>query len=159
MRSMFVGVRLIISWRAPEVFTHQVLIRTRIVWDTLIYLLNGFIFILIGLQLPSIIKNIRDYSLLSLLADGLWISLATIAVRICCVFAGAHWQNYFRRRKNKNAPGDEDNSPDTWKNVLIVAWTGTRGIISLATALALPLTLANGTDFPHSFTRCDTLFF
>ncbi|HRH60551.1 MAG TPA: cation:proton antiporter, partial [Chitinophagaceae bacterium] len=51
-------------------------------------------------------------------------------------------------RKNKNSPGDEVNHPDTWKNVLIVAWTGTRGIISLATALALPLTLADGTDFP-----------
>lgn len=143
-----VSAGLLISWRSPEIFTYQVRLRTRIVWDTLIYLLNGFIFILIGLQLPSIIRNIGDYPLLNLLEDGLWISLATIAVRIFWVFAGAYWQNFFRSRKNKNSPGDEVNHPDTWKNVLIVAWTGTRGIISLATALALPLTLADGTDFP-----------
>ena len=141
-----VSAGLIISWRAPEIFSYHVRMRTRIVWDTLIYLLNGFVFILIGLQLPAIIKDLGNYPLLALLGDGLWISLATIVVRIVWVFAGAYWQNFFRRKKH--ASGDDDHSSDTWKNVLIVAWTGTRGIISLAAALALPLTLENGDAFP-----------
>jgi len=140
---------LVISWRSPEVFTYQTRMRTRIVWDTLIFLLHGFVFILIGLQLPSIIKDLGNYALLQLLSYGLVISLVTIVVRILWVFAGAYWQNLSPTKKNNGV--DLANDPDqdnTWKNVLIVAWTGTRGVISLATALALPLLLQDGTSFP-----------
>lgn len=138
---------LIMSWRGPEVFTYQVRIRTRIVWDTLIYLLNGFIFILIGLQLPAVIHDtLIYYNIFNLLADGLWVSLATILVRIFWVFVGAYWQRVFRKRKKASHNHTDDSG--TWKNVLIVAWTGTRGIISLATALALPLVTENGGAFP-----------
>jgi len=56
-----VSAGLIISWRAPEIFSYHVRMRSRVVWDSLIFLLNGFIFILIGLQLPSIIKDLGDY--------------------------------------------------------------------------------------------------
>jgi len=140
---------LVISWRAPEVFSYQTRMRTRIVWDTLIFLLHGFVFILIGLQLPSIIKDLGNYPFLQLLGYGLIISLVTIVVRILWVFAGAYWQNAFSKKKKSavtlTGEGDADS---TWKNVLIVAWTGTRGVISLATALALPLLLQDGTAFP-----------
>ena len=140
---------LVISWRAPEVFTYQTRMRTRIVWDTLIFLLHGFVFILIGLQLPFIIKDLGNYPFLQLLGYGLIISLVTIVVRILWVFAGAYWQNSFSKKKKSavTLTGDDD-ADSTWKNVLIVAWTGTRGVISLATALALPLLLQDGTAFP-----------
>ena len=140
---------LVISWRAPEVFSYQTRMRTRIVWDTLIFLLHGFVFILIGLQLPSIIKDLGNYPFLQLLGYGLIISLVTIVVRILWVFAGAYWQNSFSKKKKSavTLTGDDD-ADSTWKNVLIVAWTGTRGVISLATALALPLLLQDGTVFP-----------
>lgn len=139
---------LVISWRAPEVFTYQTRMRTRIVWDTLIFLLHGFVFILIGLQLPSIIKDLGNYPFLQLLVYGLIISLVTIVVRILWVFAGAYWQNVFHKNKNGTALADNNDPDSTWKNVLIVAWTGTRGVISLATALALPLLMRDGTAFP-----------
>lgn len=140
---------LVISWRAPEVFTYQTRMRTRVVWDTLIFLLHGFVFILIGLQLPLIIKDLGNYPFLLLLGYGLIISFVTIVVRILWVFAGAYWQNVFNKKKKSSVDLADDNDPDsTWKNVLIVAWTGTRGVISLATALALPLLLQDGTAFP-----------
>jgi monovalent cation/hydrogen antiporter len=140
---------LVISWRAPEVFTYQTRMRTRIVWDTLIFLLHGFVFILIGLQLPSIIKDLGNYPFLQLLGYGLIVSLVTIVVRILWVFAGAYWQNVFTKKRNGAVVLADNDDPDsTWKNVLIVAWTGTRGVISLATALALPLLLQDGTAFP-----------
>jgi monovalent cation/hydrogen antiporter len=144
-----VSTGLVISWRAPEVFSFQARMRTRVVWDTLIFLLHGFVFILIGLQLPSIIKDLGSYPFSEILGYGLLISLVTIVVRIIWVFAGAYWQNYFHRRK-KTVDGSviSDGQDDTWKNVLVVAWTGTRGIISLAAALALPLMLDDGTVFP-----------
>lgn len=135
---------LVISWRSPEVFSYQTRMRTRVVWDTLIFLLHGFVFILIGLQLPSIIKDLGRYPLSEMLGYGLLISAVTIIVRIIWVFAGAYWLNFFQMKK-----GTVDDPADgTWKNVLVVAWTGTRGVISLAAALALPLLLENGTAFP-----------
>ena len=147
-----VSTGLVIAWRAPEVFSYQARMRTRVLWDTLIFLLHGFVFILIGLQLPSIIKDVDRYPFWEMLGYGLLISFVTIVVRIIWVFAGAYWQNFFR--KKKNSAGDlpvNDYDDNTWKNVLVVAWTGTRGVISLAAALALPLMLQNGTHFPKRY--------
>jgi monovalent cation/hydrogen antiporter len=144
-----VSTGLVISWRAPEVFSYRTRMRTRIVWDTLIFLLHGFVFILIGLQLPSIMKGLGDYPFSQMLGYGLLISLVTIIVSIIWVFAGAYWQNLFSPGK-KMVDGLllNDDPDNTWKNVLVVAWTGTRGVISLAAALALPLLLQDGTAFP-----------
>jgi monovalent cation/hydrogen antiporter len=139
---------LVISWKSPEVFSYQARMRSRVLWDTLIFLLHGFVFILIGLQLPSIIKDLGQYPFSEILGYGLLISLVTIVVRIIWVFAGASKKKFFQIRKK---PADDKvvtDDDDTWKNVLIVAWTGTRGVISLATALALPLFLENGDPFP-----------
>lgn len=123
--------------------------RTRALWDTLVFLLHGFVFILIGLQLPLIIKDLGHYPFSQILGDGLLISVVTIVVRIIWVFAGAYWQNFFQKKK-KTTDGlpVNDEQDSTWKNVLVVAWTGTRGVISLAAALALPLLLEDGTAFP-----------
>jgi CPA1 family monovalent cation:H+ antiporter len=135
---------LIISWRAPEIFTYHTRIRNRAVWDTAIFLLNGFIFILIGLQLPVILSDMHDYSKTELLVYGLLVSGVTIVVRVLWVFGVA----YSPLGKNSK-PNEKDPYGDNWKNVLIVAWTGTRGVVSLATALALPLTLTSGEMFPQ----------
>ncbi len=144
-----VSTGLVISWRSPEVFSYQTRMRTKLVWDTLIFLLHGFVFILIGLQLPLIIKGLGNYPLSSLLGYGLVISLVTIIVRIIWVFAGSFLQKHFQK---KGTTADDElaneNESNTWKNVLVVAWTGTRGVISLAAALALPLLLADGSPFP-----------
>jgi len=144
-----VSTGLVISWRAPEVFSYQARMRSRVVWDTLIFLLHGFVFILIGLQLPSIIKGLGSYPFWEILGYGLLISLVIIVVRIIWVFSGASWQNVFKKKKKiSDVLSENDKQDDTWKNVLVVAWTGTRGVISLAAALALPLVLQDGTDFP-----------
>lgn len=142
-----VSAGLIISWRAPEVFTFQTRMRTRVVWDTLVFLLHGFVFILIGLQVPYIIRGLGNVPFYKILAYGLVISLVTILVRIVWVFAGAYWNQIFKARTADSLATDDNEQ--TWKNVLIVAWTGTRGVISLATALAIPLTLKNGSAFPQ----------
>lgn len=143
-----VSTGLVISWRSPEVFSYQTRLRTRLVWDTLIFLLHGFIFMLIGLQLPSIIKGIGNYPLSEIVGYGLLISLVTIVVRIVWVIAGAYWQSLFQKKKKEESTAVNTDDGNDWKNVLIVAWTGTRGVISLAAALALPLLLDDGTAFP-----------
>jgi CPA1 family monovalent cation:H+ antiporter len=145
-----VSTGLLISRRSPEIFSYQTRMRNRAIWDTLIFLLNGVVFILIGLQLPYILKGSAAYTLWQLIGYGLIISLATIIVRIVWVFAGASFQKVFSRDKQafNLQEGEEEEDKIQWKNVLIVAWTGTRGVVSLATALALPLTLHNGSAFP-----------
>lgn len=138
---------LIISWRGPEIFTYQTRMRTRVVWDTIVFMLNGFVFILIGLQLPSILKQVKNFSTGELIGYGVVISAVTIAIRILWVFGGAWSTKMFHRRKEDETTADKD--PVSWKSVLIIAWTGTRGVLSLATALALPLTLHTGRVFPQ----------
>lgn len=137
-----VSAGLMISWRSSEIFSYQTRIRNHAVWDTIIFLLNGFIFIIIGLELPTILDDLDGYRMNDLLFYGGLVAGVTIAVRILWVFGASY---SFFKNANKDSPDRED----TWKNVLIVAWTGTRGVVSLATALALPLTLADGSDFPH----------
>jgi len=146
-----VSAGLFLSRRSPEIFAFRTRVHTRIVWDTLIFLLNGFIFILIGLQLPVILRQLTSYKLPTLIGYGLLISLVTILVRILWVFGSAWSFRIFEGKRNdKGDPGLAEGNPDaTWKNVLVVAWTGTRGMISLAAALALPLTLYDGKLFPE----------
>lgn len=144
-----VSAGLVIAWRSHEVFSYQARMRSKVVWDTLIFLLQGFVFILIGLQLPSIIKALDPHSFSNTLAYGLLISFVTILVRIIWVVSAAYSFQFFQKKKIETDElkiNNDDNN--NWKNVLVVAWTGTRGIISLAAALALPLALADGTLFP-----------
>jgi monovalent cation/hydrogen antiporter len=136
-----VSAGLMISWRSSEIFSYETRIRNNAVWDMVIFLLNGFIFIIIGLQLPSILGDLGDYSKDDLIFYGLIVAGVTIAVRILWVFVASY---SFFKSVNKHST----EQTDTWKNVLIVAWTGTRGVVSLATALALPLTLSDGVAFP-----------
>lgn len=145
-----VSAGLFMSWRSPEVFSYQTRMRSRSVWDTLIFILNGFVFMLIGQQLPGVLDELGKYTYTVLLFYGLIVSVIVILVRITWVFAGAYYQKIIGRKTGqsdlKEAQLERSN---TWKNVLIVAWTGTRGIVSLATALALPLTLGGDRPFPQ----------
>ena len=136
---------ILIGWHSRQIFSFQTRLQTTVIWDTIIFLLNGIVFILIGLQLPELVTDLKTSTLFQLIGYGLIISIVTIVIRIVWVFAGAYHQRIFRGKKTSD---DENDETVNWKNVLIVAWTGTRGVVSLATALALPLTLNNGAEFP-----------
>ncbi len=141
-----VSAGLYISWMSREVFSSQARLRTTVVWETIIFLLNGIIFILIGLQMPALVKDLSAGSLIRLIGYGLIISAVTVVIRILWVFAGAYFSTiYSRKNKNLSLPEEEI----SWKNVLIVAWTGTRGVVSLATALALPIAISYDHPFPN----------
>ncbi|MEJ7588619.1 MAG: Na+/H+ antiporter [Ferruginibacter sp.] len=144
-----------ISWNSREIFSFQTRLQTKVVWDTVVFVINGLVFILIGLQMPAIITGFKEYSFIQMLGYGLLVTFVTIAVRIIWVFVGAYNQSIFRRNKAVT-PADDDGQEVSWKNVLIVAWTGTRGVVSLATALALPIALKDGAGFPQ---RNHILFF
>jgi CPA1 family monovalent cation:H+ antiporter len=130
------------GWRIPEFTTSRTRLQAGPVWQMIEFLLNGFIFLLIGLQLPEVLKNLRDHSIPQLLLYAAGISLTVILIRILWVFPAT----YLPRLLFKTVR-DRDPNP-AWQHVTIVAWTGMRGVVSLAAALALPLTLGDGSPFP-----------
>lgn len=129
-----------------EVVTPATRLQSRAVWDLLVFVLNGFIFILIGLQLASIRQTglstpwstlILHGALVSATAIGvrlLWVPLAPALSRLPTAFLS-------RRRRARRQPTPR-------AAAFVVGWAGMRGIVSLASALALPLTTGSGAPFP-----------
>jgi CPA1 family monovalent cation:H+ antiporter len=114
------------------------------VWDTLTFILNGFVFLLIGLQLPYILAGIRGFSLARLLVLGALFSGVVILLRLIWIYPGAWISNVVRRRAlHQNEP-----MPNP-RGLFIVGWTGMRGVIALAAAISLPEFLSDGTAFPQ----------
>ena len=114
------------------------------VWNTLTFILNGFVFILIGFQLPYLLPMVRVAGLARMLRYGLFLSVVLILLRLVWMFPGAEVAYRIRRRfLHQNV---ERASP---RAIFIVGWTGMRGVVSLAAAIALPVILKNGRPFPH----------
>lgn len=134
---------LFLSFRSHEVFSYSTRLQAVSVWETLVFLLNGVVFIMIGLELPYIIQELGTTSLRTAIGFSICISIVTIIIRILWVFPGA----YVPRMLSKKIRARESR-PD-WKSVFIVGWSGMRGVVSLASALAVPITLTNGEAFPH----------
>jgi CPA1 family monovalent cation:H+ antiporter len=111
-------------------------------WELITFLLNGLIFILIGLQLRSVIGGLDAHTPGQLVLYAVLVSLTVILVRILWVFPAT----YLPRRLSRHIR-ERDPSP-SWRNVSAVAWTGMRGVISLAAALALPCHTVSGAQFP-----------
>ncbi|WP_316793937.1 Na+/H+ antiporter [Pedobacter frigoris] len=135
---------LFLSYRSHEIFSHS---NSRIqavsVWATVGFVLNGLVFILIGLELPVVMKNLGDYSMAEAIKYGLIISLITIVVRLVYVLPIAYVPKWLGNTKRM------DPANPLWKGPLIVGWAGMRGVVSLASALSVPLLLKNGEAFPH----------
>jgi Na+/H+ antiporter len=132
-----------LSPKASIVFNHQARLQAYNVWDTVMFILNGLIFILIGLQLPVIIDGLGKFSLPEALGYGALISVATIILRIIWVFPGAYvprWLFKSIREREKDFSS---------KPVTVIAWSGMRGVVSLAAALALPAVTSSGVPFPN----------
>jgi CPA1 family monovalent cation:H+ antiporter len=128
---------------SPEFLSASTRLAGTAFWNTLVFLLNGVVFMLIGLQLPGIIRGLHRHEWSSLLMDAVWIGGVVILVRILWVFPGAWlpWRFSAKARARNPMP--------RWNNIAIVAWCGMRGVVSLAAALAVPKFLPNGTEFPE----------
>ncbi len=134
---------LYLSRQSSRFFSSNTRLQANGVWNVLVFLLNGLVFLLIGLQLRSILESLANRAPLSLLTEALLVCLTVMLVRIACVVLAAFPLNLVERYL-----GVRERLP-SWRNVLIVAWAGMRGGVSLAAALALPLTLVGGGPFPE----------
>ncbi len=136
-----VAAGLYISWKGPLLISSATRLQGIFFWDFFIYLIEGFVFLLTGLQARLLLERISMSSLKELmLATALTVAIVIVA-RFVWVFPGSYlpyWLGGTVRR---------DFRPP-WQRVFILAFTGVRGVVSLAAALAIPLTLANGQPFP-----------
>lgn len=139
-----VACGLYMSRHSSHFFSPSVRIQAWAVWDSLTFVLNGLVFMLIGLQLPFVLAGIREYSLRQLLQYGALFSGILILLRMVWMYPGAYLANLIRRR----VLHQKVNLPPA-RQIFVVGWTGMRGVIALAAALALPETLADGTAFPQ----------
>lgn len=133
-----------VGWRCEVVFPNDLYAEARPVWEMVEFLLNAAIFILIGFQLPAVLSDLRgDYPPERLAGAAALISAVVILTRIVWMFPGAYVPRWLDRR----LLGKGDPYPP-WQNVSVVAWTGMRGVVSLAAALAIPRELSDGKPFP-----------
>jgi Na+/H+ antiporter len=135
---------LYLSRRSSQFFSPEVRLQTWGFWDSFTFILNGLVFVLIGLQLPHVLAGIHDYRLSTLLMFGALFSGLVILLRLIWIFPGAYLANRIRTRLLH-----QDEKLPSARAILVSGWTGMRGVISLAAAIALPEMLANGTSFPQ----------
>jgi len=128
---------------APRIFASDARVLGLGVWQMFVFTLNGLVFILIGLQLPTILDHLSvTESPGRLLILAAVVSATVIGVRLAWVFPAAYLPQVLPAAFRK---GEVPPSP---RAILVLGWAGMRGVVSLAAALALPLTLADGTPFP-----------
>lgn len=113
------------------------------VWTNLVFVLNGLIFLLIGLQLPVIVNQLGDISIERAIGYGLAIAGLLIVTRLLCTFGAAIFTRFASRFITVADPDPG------WEVAMIFGWSGMRGVVSLAAALTIPLFLSGNTPFPY----------
>lgn len=145
-----------------QLVTENTKLRTKALWDALTYILSGLIFILIGLEFPQVLKNIPTHSVIPLVISAFAIFIIAMIIRFIIVFRHKFHLDKFISAINNNTPPRrhrwgskkrneraKDIKALNWKDALIISWSGMRGIVSLATALALPIYMTDGNLLPH----------
>jgi monovalent cation/hydrogen antiporter len=136
-----VTVGIYMGWYTPELTTWQTRLQGVAVWEITFFILNALLFALIGLQLPVIVDALAGYSASRLLGYAAVVALTVIAARFLWVIPGTYLASWTRRKKRP--------IPNPERASIVLGWAGMRGAVSLAAALALPLTTDSGDAFPN----------
>jgi len=135
---------LYLSPRSARFFSPSVRMQVWSVWQSLTFVLNGLVFVLMGFQLHTVRASIKGYDLRTLLIYGAGFSILLILIRLIWTFPGAHIAWRMRGREIRKS-----SKPPAPREIFVLGWTGMRGVVSLAAALALPAFLADGRPFPQ----------
>jgi monovalent cation/hydrogen antiporter len=139
-----VSAGLYLGWRSPELVTPSTRIQITGFWELLIFGLNATLFVLIGLQLRTIIDGLGGYTAGELIGYALLISATVLATRMAWLFPF----NIVSRLLVRRFPGHVNGGPPDLALTALLGWSGMRGAVSLAVALAIPLTTDAGDPFP-----------
>lgn len=130
-----VSAGLYVGWRSPSLTSPSTRLQATAVWETLTFVLNALLFVLIGLQLPAVVDGLAGRSVLQLAGWAAAVAGAVVAVRFLWLFTTPYVIRMVDRRPSQRElrVGAGPRS--------VVAWSGLRGAVSLATALAIPITV------------------
>jgi monovalent cation/hydrogen antiporter len=138
-----------LGWRSPQLITPDTRIRTYSVWELLQFVLNTALFALVGLQLPVVVDGLHGTSASEVAVQAVAVAAAVIVIRFLWVFPATYVPRALSSRIRARDPCPP------WRDPFLVAWTGMRGAVSLAAALAIPTTVDGGGAFPQR----DTIIF
>ena len=138
-----VATGLYISWHGPLLIPSATRLQGVFFWDLFTYLIEGIVFLLTGLQARTLLDHSGTLSARDLLVSAVVVSVVVIVARFIWVFPATYlprWLIPAIARKDPAPP---------WQTPFMLAFTGIRGIVSLAAALAIPLVTASGAPFPN----------
>ncbi|MEA2937695.1 MAG: monovalent cation/hydrogen antiporter [Alphaproteobacteria bacterium] len=138
-----VAAGLYVSWNGPLLIPSATRLQGVFFWDLIIYMIEGLVFLLTGLQARTLVETAQTFSLRDLAIATSVIGAICVVARFVWVFPAVYVPRWISPSLRKRDPAP----PWTWAFVL--SYTGVRGVVSLAAALAIPLTLANGQPFPQ----------
>jgi Na+/H+ antiporter len=127
----------------PVIVSAEMRILARSVWNILVFILNSLIFILIGISLSGVMARLTGYSAVDLANYAFWVTLVAILVRFAWVYPASLVPRLLSARLRAAEPAPQRGE------VFIMSWCGMRGIVSLAAALALPVSVESGEPFPY----------
>jgi CPA1 family monovalent cation:H+ antiporter len=133
---------LFLSYHSHAVFSAEARQQAYGTWNTLGFVFNGAVFMLIGLELPEVVAGLDSTSRWEAIQYGLLISAVVIGARLALTMLGSPFSTFMGRFITV-----ADDHPG-WRGPLVVGYAGMRGVVSLAAALAIPLTGAGGQPFP-----------
>lgn len=137
-----------ISRFSRQVFPEALKQQSKATWDIILFLLNGLIFIIIGLEFPYVLKNIGRQQVLPYIGYAFLIAVAALALRTLRVFMQqSNLTHGFKSKRSRRKISEE--ALLDWQTSLVISWSGMRGIVSLAIAIGLPVRLEDGTPFPQ----------
>ncbi|MGH6793786.1 MAG: Na+/H+ antiporter, partial [Methylocella sp.] len=133
---------LYISWNGLRLISAATRLQGIFFWDFFIYLIEGMVFLITGLQVRTLVAGIGDYAISELAISAAVVSTVVITTRFIWIYPAAYLPRWLFPPLKRRDP-----SPP-WQWPFVLAFTGVRGIVSLAAALAIPIATANGQAFP-----------
>jgi monovalent cation/hydrogen antiporter len=134
---------LYVSWNGQRLIPSATRLQGVFFWEFLLYLIDGMVFLITGLQTHTLIAQMRGHTASEIAISAAVVSIAVIAARFIWTFPSVYLPVWLFPSIAR-----EDPAPN-WRRPFLIAFTGVRGIVSLAAALAVPLTTADGAPFPH----------
>jgi monovalent cation/hydrogen antiporter len=134
---------LYVSWNGSSMISAATRLQGIFFWDVLVYLIEGIVFLMTGLQARTLITGFGTYSLSALVGSATVVSVVVIVTRFMWIYPATYLPRWLIPRIARADP-----SPP-WQWPFVLAFTGVRGVVSLAAALAIPFTTDNGQPFPE----------
>jgi len=137
-----VACGLYISWNGPLLISAATRLQGIFFWDLVVYLIEGMLFLTTGFQMRLLYEKSKAFPLDQIVTATALVTVIIIVARFAWVYPATYWPRLIRKVRER------DPAPP-WQWAFVIAFTGVRGAVSLAAALALPFALPGGADFPY----------